>query len=164
METDKIYFTIKGKDRNCEIDDKDVDGRGYSISYEEKGANLIVYTKKAYFFEYENYELLIEKKDKDIDLSFYHENKDIRNKITKNRSGSLSGIVTFKGEIGYSDLVIRIMILPVLKDLLKEARKPEELAKMLNVGKGQMEIWIRRAIEDKAIEKFTKKPVKYKSL
>jgi len=108
LETDKIYFTIKGKNRNCEIDDKDVDGRGYSISYEEEGANLIVYTEKAYFFEYENYELLIEKKDKDIDLSFYHENKDIRNKITENRSGSLSGIVTFKGEIGYSDLVIRV--------------------------------------------------------
>lgn len=105
FETDKIYFTIKGKNRNSEIDEKDTNSRGYSISYSEEE---ITGMEKAYFFEYENYELIIEKKDRDIDLSFHHENKDIRNKITKNRSGSLSGIITFKGEIGYSDLVIRI--------------------------------------------------------
>lgn len=108
LETDKIYFTIKGKNRNFEIENEDTDSKGFKITYEEDNINLILDTKKAYFFEYENYELIIEKKDKDIDISFYHANKDVRNKITKNRSGSLSGIISFRGEIGYSDLVIKV--------------------------------------------------------
>lgn len=108
LETDKIYFTIKGRNRNFEIENEDTDSNGFKITYEEDNINLILDTEKAYFFEYENYELIIEKKDKDIDISFYHANKDIRNKITKNRSGSLSGIISFKGEIGYSDLAIKV--------------------------------------------------------
>lgn len=108
LETDKIYFTIKGKNRNFEIENEDTDSKGFKIIYEEDNINLKLDTKKAYFFEYENYELIVEKKDKDIDISFYHANKDIRNKITKNKSGSLSGIISFKGEIGYSDLVIKV--------------------------------------------------------
>lgn len=108
LETDKIYFTIKGKNRKFEIENEDTDSNGFKITYEEDNINLILDTEKAYFFEYENYELIIEKKDKDIDISFYHANKDIRNRITKNKSGSLSGIISFKGEIGYSDLVIKV--------------------------------------------------------
>lgn len=108
LETDKIYFTIKGKNRNSEIKAEDTDSKGFEIVYEEENINLILDTEKAYFFEYENYELIIEKKDKETDIGFYHANKDIRNKITKNRSGSLSGIVSFKGDIGLSDLVIRV--------------------------------------------------------
>lgn len=108
LETDKIYFTIKGKNRNSEIDEQDTESKGFSISYAEEGINLIIDAEKAYFFEYENYELIIEKKDRNTDIGFYHVNKDIRNKITKNRSGSLSGIVSFKGEIGFSDLVLRV--------------------------------------------------------
>ncbi|MBV7273757.1 restriction endonuclease-like protein [Clostridiaceae bacterium UIB06] len=108
LETDKIYFTIKGKNRNSEIKDEDTDSKGFKIAYEEEDINLIIDTEKAYFFEYEKYELIVEKKDKEIELGFYHENKDIRNKITKNRSGSLSGIVSFKGDIGLSDLVIKV--------------------------------------------------------
>lgn len=108
LETHKIYLTIKGKNRNFEIENEDTDSKGFKITYEEDNINLILDTEKAYFFEYENYELIIEKKNKDIDINFYHANKDIRNKITKNRSGSLSGIISFKGEIGYSDLVIKV--------------------------------------------------------
>lgn len=108
LETDKIYFTIKGKNRNSEINEQDTDSKGFRIIYSEEENDLVLDTEKAYFFEYENYELIIEKKDRATEISFYHVNKDIRNKITKNRSGSLSGIVTFRGEIGYSDLVIKV--------------------------------------------------------
>ncbi|KZL88594.1 hypothetical protein CLMAG_60870 [Clostridium magnum DSM 2767] len=108
LETDKIYFTIKGKNRNSEINEQDTDSKGFKIIYSEEGNELVIDTEEAYFFEYENYELIIEKKDRDTEISFYHANKDIRNKITKNRSGSLSGIVTFRGEIGYSDLIIKV--------------------------------------------------------
>lgn len=69
-----------------------------------------------------------------------------------------------KSENVYNQNDVYNMILPILKSLLKEARKSEEIAEMLNVGNGQMEIWIHRAIEDRVIEKFTKRPITYKCL
>lgn len=105
IETDNIYFTIKGKNRNHEINLK---RNGFKIKcIPEKSILNNIQDEIAYFFEYENYEIIIEKK-KNCDISFYHESKNIRDKITKNRSGSLSGIINFKGEIGYSDLVIKV--------------------------------------------------------
>ncbi|MFD3157931.1 DUF2357 domain-containing protein [Haloimpatiens sp. FM7330] len=109
IETDKIYFTIKGKNRNAEIQFDDVKRNGFIVKdIPEKSILNAIGGDKVYFFEYENYEIIIEKKNKDVDISFYNESVNIRDKITKNKSGSLSGIINFKGEIGYSDLVIKV--------------------------------------------------------
>ena len=49
-------------------------------------------------------EIVIERKNKTI-IKFYHDNPNIRNKITPTgRCGNiLSGIIKFRGDIGYSD-------------------------------------------------------------
>ena len=61
------------------------------------------------FFEQQNYEMIIEPLDDGHTVEFWHENYNIRNKITPvGRSGILSGIINFRNEIGLSDLVINV--------------------------------------------------------
>ncbi len=58
------------------------------------------------FFEQQNYELIIEPLD-GRGVTFYHENYNIRNKVTPvGKSGMLTGIINFRNEIGMSDLVV----------------------------------------------------------
>lgn len=106
LETDEFYFTIKGKNRNFEMNNCDIDRNGYEVTSSSKVSNYS--DEKVYFFEYENYEVIIESKDKNKNLEFYNESQYIRDKITKNRSGSLSGIINFGGEIGYSNLEVKV--------------------------------------------------------
>ena len=60
------------------------------------------------FFEQQRYEILIEGLNKTHDLSFWHENINIRNDVTYvgNHKDLLSGILNFGNDIGYSDLVV----------------------------------------------------------
>ena len=62
-----------------------------------------------YFKEYTNYEIVIERKNK-TDIEFYHENTNIRNKVTPTGRGGniISGIINFRGDIGYSDLYVKV--------------------------------------------------------
>ncbi|MBW9150288.1 DUF2357 domain-containing protein [Clostridium sp. CM028] len=62
-----------------------------------------------YYKEYSNYEIVIERKNKTT-IEFYHENANIRNKVPPTgRDGNiLSGIINFRGDIGYSDLYVKV--------------------------------------------------------
>jgi hypothetical protein len=62
-----------------------------------------------YFKEYTNYEVIIERKNNNS-IEFYHENPNIRNKVTPTGRGGniLSGIINFRGYIGCSDLYVKI--------------------------------------------------------
>lgn len=61
------------------------------------------------FFEQQNYELIIEPLEPGRQVRFWHENYNIRNKITPaGRSGMLTGIINFRNEIGMSDLIISV--------------------------------------------------------
>ena len=60
------------------------------------------------FFEQQQYEILIESKNTDENLFFWHENKNIREDVSNvgNHKNLLSGILNFGNDIGYSDLII----------------------------------------------------------
>lgn len=61
------------------------------------------------FFEQQKYELLIEGKNKDKSLSFWHDNIHLRENVTYvgQHKNLLSGIINFDNDIGYFDLVIQ---------------------------------------------------------
>jgi len=59
------------------------------------------------FFETQSYELVIEKKEP-INLSFYHENINIRQAIKPLGQSILSGILNFQNEVGLTELVLRL--------------------------------------------------------
>jgi len=67
------------------------------------------YDEKMYFKEYSDYEIIIESKN-DSEIEFYHENINIRKKITPTRKGSknLSGVINFKGDIGSTDIILKV--------------------------------------------------------
>ncbi|MEN8075348.1 restriction endonuclease-like protein [Clostridioides difficile] len=102
IETQEIYFSIKGNDYSVGISDEaqlKVDSSVKVITSE--------LNKNMYFKEYKNYEIIIESK-KNSKVEFYHDNSAIRDKVTPTgRSGKmLSGIINFRGDIGYSDLYV----------------------------------------------------------
>lgn len=65
------------------------------------------------FFEQQNYEILIQY-DKELNLEFWHENPNIRSKVTTLDFGGddskafLAGNINFANNIGLSDLVIKV--------------------------------------------------------
>lgn len=59
------------------------------------------------FYETQTYELVIEKKQDDVPVSFYHENVNIRQAIKPLGKRILSGILHFQNEIGYTELEFR---------------------------------------------------------
>ena len=104
IETDEIYFVIKGNENAV----------GYSEEkslYVESIYNIInsEFDENIHFKEYKNYEIIIEAKNK-VKIDFYHDNTNIRNKVTPTgRSDKmLSGIINFRGDIGYSDLYVYV--------------------------------------------------------
>ena len=104
LETNELYFSIKANNDTVGISEYN------SIKVHSCGDILqSEYNKNTYLKEYKNYELIIEGKTNKV-ITFYHENINIRNKITPTgRSGRMiSGIINFKGEIGYSDLYVMV--------------------------------------------------------
>lgn len=102
IETEEIYFSIKG---NASFVDT-------AEEAELKVSSLVgiiscELNKNMYFKEYKNYEIIIEAKN-NSKVEFYHNNPTIRDKVTPTgRSGKiLSGIINFRGDIGYSDLYV----------------------------------------------------------
>jgi len=59
------------------------------------------------FYETQSYELVVEKKQEDVPVSFYHSNVNIRQAVKPLGSRILSGILNFQNEIGYTELEIR---------------------------------------------------------
>ena len=104
IETEEIYFSINGSNDSYEI----LNEATLKVTSKE---NLIIskFDEHTCFKEYKNYEIIIEGKN-NCKIEFYHENYTIRNKITqKGKSRKiLSGIINFKGDIGYSDLYVLV--------------------------------------------------------
>jgi predicted component of viral defense system (DUF524 family) len=104
IETDELYFSIKGNHDSVKY------GDSKSLTVLVKGKEYEVYSNKYLCFkEYTNYEIVIERRDK-ATIEFYHENPSIRNKVTPTGRGGniLSGIINFRGDIGYSDLYVKV--------------------------------------------------------
>ncbi|MGH4120877.1 DUF2357 domain-containing protein [Clostridium sp.] len=104
IETDEVYFSIKGNEGAAEYSESK------SLTIIVEGIELIddIYNC-LYFKEYTNYEIVIQRKNK-TEIEFYHENPNIRNKVTPTgRDGNiLSGVINFRGDIGYSDIFINV--------------------------------------------------------
>lgn len=60
------------------------------------------------FYETRNYELIVEKKQQPLDLTFYHNNISLRESVKPVGKMVLSGILNFKNEVGYTELEFRL--------------------------------------------------------
>jgi len=104
IETEEVYFSIKGNNVAAGY------GESKSLTIMVEGKEHVDDTSQClYFKEYTNYEIVIERKNL-TDIEFYHENINIRNKVTPTGRGGniISGIINFKGDIGYSDLYVKV--------------------------------------------------------
>ena len=102
VETEEVYFILKGNNDSvaiCEEASLEVISKDAILSAE--------YYKKMHLKEYKNYEVIIEAK-KDAKIEFYHENSTIRDKVsaTGRSNKMLTGVINFRGDIGYSDLYV----------------------------------------------------------
>lgn len=107
IETQNVIFVLKGE--NYEQNDD----AEFKAVYDEDHipSDNIQYIKGLYLKEYSDYEIIIQSKNKDNkNIEFYHDNINIRNKVTKitSKSQDLSGIINFKGDIGYTDLIVKV--------------------------------------------------------
>ncbi|MGB8955684.1 MAG: hypothetical protein WCC10_09930, partial [Tumebacillaceae bacterium] len=76
---------------------------------QQKMVELGATTPDPCFYENQDYQIIIEKKDGVAELEFYHENVLLREAVTPLRRGgnTLSGILNFRNDIGYTDFEIR---------------------------------------------------------
>ena len=129
IHTDKVSVTIKGKAAHPDFDGVEIHDHESKLKVtcvDDFGAELKsdnfaesfydgnYYQTREYaiyplFYEQQNYEIIVESED-DSDISFWHENLNVRNKVSSvGRNNSiLSGVINFGNEIGNSDLVIRV--------------------------------------------------------
>lgn len=129
VKTEKVYFSIKSdashtfrydpKNQNdssilkitfsgqldIELPFNQVIKRG---EYPPNSSNIEIPTQPL-FFEQQNYLLLIEGIG-DNEITFWHDNQNVRNRITKTGKSYniLSGIINFGNDIGFSDLVVQL--------------------------------------------------------
>ena len=68
-----------------------------------------IYTVFPLFYEQQRYEIIVEANG-DNNITFWHDNLNIRNKVTRvgRNSRILSGVINFGNEIGLSDLLIQV--------------------------------------------------------
>ena len=104
IETDEVYFSVKANINAIGVSEE----KSLTIDCSSKIINSN-YNEGIYFKEYQDYEIVIESK-KNFNIEFYHDNINIRNKVTvTGRSGKiLSGVINFRGDIGYSNLYILV--------------------------------------------------------
>lgn len=78
------------------------------VLQQEVGSGM-VYQNTPLFLEQRNYELIIEADSCD-GIEFWHENKNIRDKvtITGKRNRMMTGVLNFGNEVGYSDLIVKV--------------------------------------------------------
>ena len=75
-----------------------------------EGDNSGIYKTKPLFYEQQNYEIVIEAGAEEDEVTFWHDNINIRKKVTRasRKHNILSGVINFGNEIGFSDFVIQI--------------------------------------------------------
>ncbi len=110
VETQKIYFTIKGKFRTADFDYPEeiyADSFFYECFPAEDVVDVNLYSDKILFYEYEDYQIIIESKE-DYELRFFHENKLIRDQITYTTKSKrvMAGSINFGGDIGLTELIV----------------------------------------------------------
>lgn len=104
VETDKVLFVLKGEkygvssEAHISVDSLKASEKSISSNYKDN-INLK---------EYSDYEIIIESKT-GAEIEFYHDNINIRNKVTPvtSRSKNLSGIINFRGDIGLTQFIIK---------------------------------------------------------
>ncbi|PSM59428.1 hypothetical protein C4L39_01425 [Clostridium diolis] len=105
VETENIIFVLKGE--RYGISDEAI----LRINRFNKDPieSDIEYIKGLFLKEYSNYEIIIQSKN-GAAVEFYHENINIRNKVTPitSKSKNLSGVINFKGDIGATDFVVKV--------------------------------------------------------
>lgn len=122
VETDKVRLTIRGREARSKLIGKKDESHAVLDVYSYKGDS---FTTKCYlfneqeienglyppfFYEEENYEIVIESLDRSDDYEFFHESDIIRKSvdyISPSNKHLLTGIINFHSYIGYSDLIIR---------------------------------------------------------
>ena len=128
IQTDKVSITIKGQAAHPNFSGAEYmsgdstlkvycsDSFECSLKGQAAVGNFIygnicsgIYTVAPMFFEQQRYEIIIEAID-GHKVSFWHDNINIRNKITRASRFHeiLSGVINFGNEIGFSDLVIQV--------------------------------------------------------
>lgn len=116
IETPNIIFVLKGEkyginsEADFKIDPLEINLHELEVEYKEG----------LYLKEYSNYEIIIQSKNNDT-IEFYHENINIRNKVTPitSKSKNLSGVINFKGDIGFTEFLIKVNNKPELKIILE---------------------------------------------
>ncbi|MCT4592792.1 MAG: restriction endonuclease-like protein [Anaeromicrobium sp.] len=110
IKTDKIDFVIKGKkvEDNFYYDDE-VFKDSYYIEALNGTLEEKIKPEKATFYEYENYEIIIENME-GHNIEVYHENPNIRNEIDYITESKriMSGVINFGSDIGLSEFRIKI--------------------------------------------------------
>lgn len=99
IDTPKLEFVLKGNKygfSNKECIRLDTFGHYVNITC----------NNNIYLQEYSNYEVIIRSKG-NYKIEFFHENINIRNKVKPVISGLLTGIINFKGDIGFTDIIIK---------------------------------------------------------
>jgi len=105
IETPNIIFVLKGE-RYGINNEAIFEINTFGIELPESD---IEYKNGFYLKEYSNYEIIIQSKNNKA-IEFYHENINIRNKVTQitSKSKNLSGVINFRGDIGTTDLIIKV--------------------------------------------------------
>lgn len=112
IETEKFYFTIKGKFKEPRFSyQEDIYKNSFfcKTSPEDDLIDISLYSEKILFYEYEDYQIIIENKG-DYDLDFFHENRLIRDAITYTTKSKkvMAGSINFKSDIGLTEFVIYV--------------------------------------------------------
>lgn len=112
VDTQKLSLTIKGKYEDppkVYVEEIFDDGVIVNCVAQNEIIDVHSYSKSPLFYEYENYEIVIESKG-DYDIEFFHENKLIRESVSYLTKGKriLSGVINFYSDIGLTDIIIKV--------------------------------------------------------
>lgn len=134
IETEKLILTIKGNYKELRFDYSEEvynDNFFYNCIPSNELIDVSLYSNKSMFYEYQNYEIVIEDKEKH-NIYFYHENKLLREQVqyTGKSKRVLTGVINFRGDIGLSEfiiyvddkehLIIRLEVFPTKIDYKKD--------------------------------------------
>jgi uncharacterized protein len=110
IDTKKVIVTIKGRYIESNFNkDKSIFKDRIFIECLDENVEQSIYGSEALFYEYEDYEILIERKDQS-EIDFYHENRLIRESVSyiSRNKNILSGILNFSSDIGFSELLVKV--------------------------------------------------------
>ncbi|MFW5647544.1 MAG: DUF2357 domain-containing protein, partial [Candidatus Alkaliphilus sp. MAG34] len=110
IETEKIYFTIKGRFKSTDFDyPKEIYKDSFSCECfpVDDIIDINLYSDKILFYEYTDYQIIIESKG-NHELKFFHENKLIRDQITYTTKSKrvMAGSINFRSDVGLTELVV----------------------------------------------------------